>query len=109
MPPSCDAQRLPIETGGLPFIQKLEMVMLEERNRCPIPVQHIQHYAEAVFGQGYICDMRQKSIANLFLAELLANVQVFEKEPPALERGITVEEESISRCLLIPFSQERTK
>src|SRR5215472_6696854 len=67
------SQPLRLKTGRFPF-QKRETVIAKEMNRWLIPVEHIQHDAEAVFVKSNVRNMSPQRIPNLFPAKLLPDV-----------------------------------
>src|SRR5215472_12102366 len=75
-------------------------------NRWLIPVEHIQHDAEAVFAQSSVRNMSQQRIPNPFPAKLLPHVQVLKEQTTSLKGRITVEEEGVPSRMSTPFGQE---
>jgi hypothetical protein len=84
----CDGvQGISVQTGGLPVIQKPNLVLSEELNGGPIPVKNIQHNPETVLGLCNGRDACKQGFANPFSPKLRTNEDVFEEKPAAPKRA----------------------
>jgi hypothetical protein len=102
-------QCISVQTGGLPVIQKPNLVLSEELNGGPIPVKNIQHNPETVLGLCNGRDASKQGFANPFSPKLRTNEDVFQEKPAAPKRGITIEEESVASWLPIPLGYQYTE